>query len=587
MFSPEYYREQAKIDGPISRAHLLIHFIVSGMPSGLAPGPMFDAAHYMNTIQDLGVSFDTKSTTPFEHWLSYGVKNKISPSSFYNDHDYLKLNADLATYPGWLFEHFICHGINEGRQFVKSMRVESGYTTTLFHPRNTGAHRFYKRIAQSADVNGMKTSLTRVSDFPDTDIVKDIFSRASAIDPEIGLLDWYTNLTLVPPYHDQAYLDFQSIREILENQTFDNVILMPFCKLGGADYVGGLLARSLVASGRTLILRTEQSDWARPDWFPDAATSIDLSVYLNALPETRRVRVLYEILRASGAENIINVNSRTGFLLFERFGKQLSYDKRLHAYYFCADRDKDGMEVGYPIWFFSNILPYLTSAITDNDHLRGQLCERYCLTDELAARVHAVYTPTMSAVSAEPVVADGIASREQPRKPLLLWGGRLDRQKRFDLVLQIADLMPDIQFACWGKAVLDQAPDLSRMPDNVVLHPPFKHLSDLPVEEADGWLYTSDWDGLPTILIECAAVGMPIVASAVGGVPELIDDETGWPVRASLEATAYVRAIREMLSQGEERMIRARALQDRIRTRHQFTTYQDRVSSIIVGLSDV
>ena len=69
----------------------------------------------------------------------------------------------------------------------------------------------------------------------------------------------------------------------------------------------------------------------------------------------------------------------------------------------------------------------------------------------------------------------------------------------------------------------------------------------LPFETADGWLYTSAWDGRPTILIELGALGVPIVASADGGVPGLINGETGWPVAGDAGSQEYVRALREMI----------------------------------------
>ena len=160
----------------------------------------------------------------------------------------------------------------------------------------------------------------------------------------------------------------------------------------------------------------------------------------------------------------------------------------------------------------------------------------------------------------------------------MLWAGRLDRQKRFDLVVSIAGAMPDVDFSCWGKAVLDAPPDLSGLPRNVKINEPFASYEELPFETADGWLYTSAWDGLPTILIELGALGTPIVASAVGGVPELIDAETGWPVAGDAGIQEYVRALRDMIDNPELRIAKARALQARVRKNHTMSAYKARLA---------
>ena len=173
-----------------------------------------------------------------------------------------------------------------------------------------------------------------------------------------------------------------------------------------------------------------------------------------------------------------------------------------------------------------------------------------------------------------------VEKRGKRDRPHVLWAGRLDRQKRFDLVVAIAVAMPDVDFSCWGKAVLDAPPDLSSLPRNLKINEPFASYEELPFETAEGWLYTSAWDGLPTILIELSAIGVPIVASAVGGVPELIDAETGWPVPAEAGAQNYVRALREMIDNPELRIARAKALQARVRKNHTMSAYKARLAQV-------
>lgn len=404
-----------------------------------------------------------------------------------------------------------------------------------------------------------------------------LIADAAGIEPDIGSLNGYEP-RILSPWNNGEYRLFRTAEQRIPPGPYDSIVLVPFGKLGGADLVAGLLATTLARQGRTLILRTDRSDWDRPDWYPETAPAINISAEFAQLSDPPRA--LYMLLRRVGARRVWNVNSRLGFDMLVQYGARLAVQSRLYAYYFCADHDAAGNESGYPVWYFANVLPHLTAAICDTADLARTLTHRYSLPRDLAARVVTVYTPARTPV-AQTLLAElqteGGPSRARPR---VLWGGRLDRQKRFDLVIDLARAMPDVDFEAWGKAVLDAPPDLSRLPPNLRLNPPFMDYADLPLVEADGWLYTSEWDGLPTILIELGAMGMPIVASAVGGVPELIDEATGWPVDPGSGLAGYEEALRSMLADPEARRTRAAALQRRIANRHAGETYDRAVAGI-------
>jgi glycosyltransferase involved in cell wall biosynthesis len=79
----------------------------------------------------------------------------------------------------------------------------------------------------------------------------------------------------------------------------------------------------------------------------------------------------------------------------------------------------------------------------------------------------------------------------------------------------------------------------------------------------DLFAMASEWEGSPVAVIEAMASGLPIVATAVGGVPELVaDGETGALVGRG-EIGALAAAIRRMGDDGERR----RQMAERARAR--------------------
>jgi glycosyltransferase involved in cell wall biosynthesis len=435
-------------------------------------------------------------------------------------------------------------------------------------------HRLDALVRTRPDV---RSAIAEMTNYCNSDFMQEQVAQAVALDPNVGKLHG-GEIKYCAPWHDADYARICDVRKLLPAGTFDSIILMPFGKLGGADFVAGVLANAVAASGRTLILRTDASGWERPDWYPESVISVDLSYGLARI--INKPLALYVLMQEIAPIRIYNVNSRLAFDMFAKFGGRLAVQFDLYAYYFCADRTPDGVDAGYPVWYFANVLPHLKAALIDTEDLAETLAKRYALPKNLRAKLCTIYTPALTVVPETPVATLQLERRAARKRPRLLWAGRLDKQKRFDLFLQIAAAMPDVDFDCWGKAVLDPPPDLKSLPPNVTLHPPFSSYDQLPLANSDGWIYTSAWDGLPTILIEIAALGVPITASAVGGVPELIDDDTGWPVRDASDMDAYVTALREMLKDSDLRIGKAKALQARVRARHTKAAYAQTIGSI-------
>ncbi|MDG1950464.1 MAG: glycosyltransferase family 4 protein, partial [bacterium] len=74
----------------------------------------------------------------------------------------------------------------------------------------------------------------------------------------------------------------------------------------------------------------------------------------------------------------------------------------------------------------------------------------------------------------------------------------------------------------------------------------------------DVFVNTSLYEGFPYVLLEAGSAGIPVVATSVGGVPELINDgETGYLVRMSPESVS-AGIERALQGAGVERVLKDR-----------------------------
>jgi teichuronic acid biosynthesis glycosyltransferase TuaC len=80
---------------------------------------------------------------------------------------------------------------------------------------------------------------------------------------------------------------------------------------------------------------------------------------------------------------------------------------------------------------------------------------------------------------------------------------------------------------------------------------------------ADALVLPSYREGLPTVLVEAGAAGLPVIASQQGGIPELISDKTGFPL-PEISAAAILRALAQLRNNPTQAQARAEQLQAHI-----------------------
>ncbi|GBR24916.1 hypothetical protein AA0473_0759 [Acetobacter orleanensis NRIC 0473] len=181
-----------------------------------------------------------------------------------------------------------------------------------------------------------------------------------------------------------------------------------------------------------------------------------------------------------------------------------------------------------------------------------------------------------------------------PRR--LIWASRLDSQKRPDLLRAIASKLRseanETEIYVYGSSVLDNIDeDYFRDYPNIIYKGKFSGLSSIPFTDKDAFLYTSLFDGLPNVLLEAAQMGVPVITTDVGGVPELVSDQSAFVVRNCVDdvelVERYVVKIKDFLNAPEhELQEKSRLLKECFEHQHAYLLYEQNVSAFYTSLEE-
>jgi glycosyltransferase involved in cell wall biosynthesis len=152
-------------------------------------------------------------------------------------------------------------------------------------------------------------------------------------------------------------------------------------------------------------------------------------------------------------------------------------------------------------------------------------------------------------------------------------------QKRPDILREIARRLDaeKFQVAVYGAldaeydaAYFDGVPALRYMGG-------FDGVASLTARNFDVFLYTSQADGVPNILLEMMGEGVLIVAPDEGGVSEIVNDRTGVLVRPWDAVEQYVEALERLEKMRLDLTDRVAAGQKLLRERHSWRHFLDDV----------
>ncbi|MGJ8547376.1 MAG: glycosyltransferase [Sulfitobacter sp.] len=533
-----------------------------------AVAEVFDTALYYANRPDLLVH---KHLDPVSHYLRAGAAEGRRALPLFGEEFYLRRYPELGDDPSRALGHFLREGRAKGYIGAPYDRFEVMAKMLDLTPQEAEA-------LLNARFRDLRSRL-------ETGGLGDMAQRAAQIEPLISAA-WPEALEVkVPPFHSNVVVNraaacFEMGQQVGLKRA-RAVICVNRARWGGARRMEGHIAHALAqgfSADEIVVVSTEASGKLPKGRVPDGVRHVDLSSQVTWLRVEEAARVLVQFLRALRPEVVFNVNSRLMWDAIGPYGLAMRASFRIIGCLFCNEQSPLGYAAGYPLSRVYRHFDVLSAIVTDSHALVEDLRARHMMGPQHLEKMVVLSAPVDRSI---PVAA--APAPLQGRRPQVFWSGRFDAQKRVELLYEIARARPDIDFRMWGAAVMEGGPLLPAKPDNVIHEGTYAHFADLPMGQADLWLYTAAWDGVPSILLEVAMTGVPLVGSDVGGTAEVLQPGMAQALPADADAAAYCAAIDTVLGDPDAARANAAALRETLIAARDQASYTKAVSALMTG----
>ncbi len=332
---------------------------------------------------------------------------------------------------------------------------------------------------------------------------------------------------------------YKQIIDTLNFDQYDYLIFAPWLVKGGADKYtidyANTISR-LRPDKKVAVITTLQ---AKSLWRNRLDKEVGFIDFGNITKDTSiyvKNRILEHIVENSGSTHIHIINSELGYDFIKSHESYIKEsNKKVIITSFSQSIDKDGKLFGYS----HTHVPYaykLASLITsDNQAVINMWNIKYGFDkDKMVVHRQPIYLSAN-----EP-------NRQEQHSPLrVLWAARIAPEKQPELISSVGSLVNDFAtIDVYGSIDNSSKSLIKKLPENVKYRGNFDGLDSISLDQYDVYLYTSLYDGMPNTLLEAASAKLPIIASAIGGIPELIINyKTGLLVNDIKNPKAYADAI--------------------------------------------
>lgn len=348
----------------------------------------------------------------------------------------------------------------------------------------------------------------------------------------------HINYVLFQEYYAQ---DFINISKRLGGD-IDHLIFCPWMKLGGAEKVVLNLIKGLkkINKNANIVLISLRKTDNEQGWLsdlPSGVTYVDLYNEFHSSDQYVTRRFLATLLVAKKPLYIYNVGTSEILELFRSYGEYISENSRFCPFFFSSKKDNLNRYISFGISYIDYIYDYSYKIFSDNYRELNLLKDFYGLNNKMEV----LYQPVNIYKKPRPDLGgNGIIN--------ILWASRLDEEKHPEILCEIASKTVNlpIKYFVYGKSISGNfnVENFKKYPNVFYMGGFSRGIQHIDTKNIDLFIYTSEYDGMPNVILEAISVGIPVLSSDVGGISELIaDNYSGFLVKNFNDIYEYVEKI--------------------------------------------
>lgn len=418
-----------------------------------------------------------------------------------------------------------------------------------------------------------------------TDLIEQLLSLCE-IEPSISWSAYnYGNLEKWLP-KNTGYSDILlHVLKQLENKS-KSIVFVPWIGIGGADLVSLNYLRALNSSDKFFdsvsAIATYTPSKTMTELIPEGLNFVQMPEQFRDLSPQQQRRLIAQLFIQAQPELALSINCFDVTNSLQLFSSQISSVTNLYLSLFAFDK----IGAGFPVNPITDdpqrhYLNEIKGIITDNSVTQKQIINMLGLSKDFV-KVHDqpafVITPEFRQYTA--AYDDWEFSEEYPFR--LIWPHRIDKEKRPEVLVQIASMCKKnqipIEITIFGQKVLSGKDDelFSKFREVGIIYagPYAGGIKNLPLRDFHAMLLTSESEGMPLAVVQAMLLGMPVISTAVGGVPDLIQDsESGMLTKGPEDIEGFVGAIVKLI---ESRELRRRIIQnayDAAKNKHSWESF--------------